>query len=164
MKDRACTRNFPKAFLQSTEQGADNYPKYRRRSPDDGSHTGTKRAGRTAQQEVTNVWVVPYNPYLIRQFNCHINVEMCSSIKSIKYVLKYVHKGTDQAVFQLQQTHVQGDEPDRPIVDEIARFQNARYVGSSEAAPPVPDARTFPPSPATGSASRERPKGILPPR
>ena len=74
---RACTRNFPKAFLQSTEQGADSYPKYRRRSPEDGGHTGTKRAGRTAQQEVTNVWVVPYNPYLIRQF---ISMVICAVV------------------------------------------------------------------------------------
>ncbi|KAK3747100.1 hypothetical protein RRG08_046487 [Elysia crispata] len=30
----------------------------------------------------------------------HLNVEICSSVKSIKYVLKYVHKASDQANFQ----------------------------------------------------------------
>ena len=47
------------------------------------------------------------------------------SIRSIKYVLKYVTKGCDQAVFALDK----GGN-----VDEIQRFQHARYVGSSEAA------------------------------
>ncbi len=75
MKDRACTRNCPKAFLHLTEQGSDSYPRYRR-SPDDGGHTGIRRAGRSARQGVTNVWFVPYNPYLSRPFNCHLNVEI----------------------------------------------------------------------------------------
>jgi hypothetical protein len=44
-----------------------------------------------------NRWVVPYNPYLIRTFNFHINVEECSSIKSVKYLFKYIYKGHDRA-------------------------------------------------------------------
>jgi hypothetical protein len=44
-----------------------------------------------------NRWVVPYNLYLIRIFNCHINVEACSSIKSVKYLFKYIYKGHDRA-------------------------------------------------------------------
>jgi len=47
------------------------------------------------------------------------------SIHSIKYVLKYVTKSCNQAVFALEK----GEN-----VDEIQRFQQARYVGSSEAA------------------------------
>ena len=33
--------------------------------------------------------MVPYNPSSILQLNCRVKVEMCSSIKAIKYVLKY---------------------------------------------------------------------------
>ena len=55
--------------------------------------------------------------------NCHCNVELCMSIKSIKYVLKYVHKGCNQAMFALQSSQV----------DEISDYQNARYVSSNEA-------------------------------
>jgi hypothetical protein len=47
------------------------------------------------------------------------------SIRSIKYVLKYVTKGCDQAIFSVER-------PDN--IDEIQQFQQARYVGSSEAA------------------------------
>ena len=140
MVDRQCTKRFPKQFLECTEQGNDSYPKYRRRKPEDGGSTGKimmRQDGKQVEQEVTNQWVVPYNPFLLRQFNCHINVEICSSINSIKYVLKYITKGTDQAVFQLQNTE-QADNQQQTTqskaVDEIAQFQNARYVGSSEAA------------------------------
>ena len=58
--------------------------------------------------------------------NCHCNVELCMSIKSIKYVLKYVHKGCNQAMFALRSIASQ--------VDEILDYQNARYVSSNEAA------------------------------
>jgi hypothetical protein len=110
--DRKCTKDFPKSFLQSTEQGNDSYPKYRRLKPEDGGHTGVikmNQLGRQVDQVITNQWVVPYNPFLLRQFNCHINVEICSSINSIKYVTKYVTKGTDQAVFELQHMEEAGN-------------------------------------------------------
>jgi hypothetical protein len=41
--------------------------------------------------------VVPYNPYLSLFFNCHINVEVCTSIAAVKYFYKYVYKGHDHA-------------------------------------------------------------------
>jgi hypothetical protein len=41
--------------------------------------------------------VVPYNPYLSLLFNCHINVEVCTSVAAIKYLHKYVYKGHDCA-------------------------------------------------------------------
>ena len=90
MQNGKCTKKFPKPFLAQTEQGNDGYPKYRRRSTADGGHSVNKIFQHT---EITmdNKWVVPYNPWLLRQMNCHLNVELCSSIKSIKYVLKYVH-------------------------------------------------------------------------
>ena len=75
-------------------------------------------------QEIDNRWIVPYNKLLLRSMNCHCNVELCMFIKSIKYVLKYVHKGCDQAMFALQSNQV----------DEILDYQNARYVSSNEAA------------------------------
>ena len=140
MVDNRCSKSFPKDFLQATQQGVDAYPKYRRRKPEDGGYTGKikmKQCGIYIEQEVTNQWVVPYNPFLLKEFNSHINVEACSSINAIKYILKYISKGSDMAVFELQRTQ-EGENPEertpRRIIDEIAEFQNARYIGSSEAA------------------------------
>ena len=57
--------------------------------------------------------------------DCHIKVEICTSAKSIKYVLKYAHKGNDQATFQIQ-----NDTEN----DETKNCVNARSIGSNEAA------------------------------
>ena len=45
--------------------------------------------------------VVPYNPWLRLKYDCHINVEVCSSIKSIKYLYKYVYKGLDRTSMEV---------------------------------------------------------------
>ena len=125
-----CCHKFPKQFVQYTEQGNDSYPKYRRLAPEHGGHVGTKNVrqfGQQVSQEIDNSWIVPYNPFLLQAFKCHINVELCSSIKCIKYITKYITKGSDQAVFQLQAAEGRN-------VNEIEQYQNARYVGASEAA------------------------------
>ena len=66
--------------------------------------------------------VVPYNPYLSRRFECHINVEIVASLKSVKYVYKYIHKGHDRAELAFRFKN-----------DEIAAHVDARYVGPAEA-------------------------------
>ncbi|KAI5418014.1 hypothetical protein KIW84_042594 [Lathyrus oleraceus] len=82
MKDEHCKKRYPKQFLDETRQGTDSYPEYRRRF-DESVSLGKDRF-------VDNRWVVPYNPWLLLKYDCHINVEICSSIKSIKYLYKYV--------------------------------------------------------------------------
>ena len=73
----------------------DGYPLYKRRKPDDGGQSLVVRRESGAIQEYDNRHVVPYNPALLRIFECHINVEYVASIKAIKYVCKYVNKGKD---------------------------------------------------------------------
>ena len=127
MEDGRCSKSYPKQFKADTQLGADSYPLYRRRSPEDGGQVATinmRVMGSRITQEIDNRWIVPYNKLLLRSLNCHCNVELCMSIKSIKYVLKYIHKGCDQATFALRSHQV----------DEISDFQNARYISSSEAA------------------------------
>src|SRR5215469_8704025 len=51
-----------------------------------------------------NRWVVPHNVNLVIKYNAHINVEICSSILSIKYLYKYVYKGHDRATITLFQS------------------------------------------------------------
>jgi hypothetical protein len=48
-------------------------------------------------------------------YNCHINVEMCSSIKAVKYLYKYIYKGPDEASYSVDKS----DNGDKVVIDEI---------------------------------------------
>jgi hypothetical protein len=63
-------------------------------------------------------------------FTAHINVEFCNSVKAIKYICKYINKGSDKAVFEVQSK--QGEQADRR--DEMDRYLSGRYISSIEAA------------------------------
>lgn len=127
MVDGRCSKKFPRSLLQETQTGKDGYPLYKRRKPGDGGFTFKIRPHNSSGEEIEidNSWVVPYNPLLSKMFQAHINVEWCHSVKSIKYICKYVNKGSDQAVFELRQM--------TPTVDEVQEFQMGRYISSNEA-------------------------------
>jgi hypothetical protein len=74
-----------------------------------------------------NRCVITYNPYLLRIFDSHINVEVCSSIKAVKYLYKYVYKGHDKTSFNIEKPDADGN------IDEIKRFVDARWVTPQEA-------------------------------
>ena len=75
-----CKRHFPKDMSRTTVIMHDAYPKYRRRGL---HHCSIK--GRM----VSDDWVVPYNPFLLLRYGCHLNIEIASHIKCFKYVYKY---------------------------------------------------------------------------
>jgi hypothetical protein len=108
-------------FSNSTVDKEDVFPVYKR--CDNGRVVEKKVRGRSIN--VDNRYVVPYNPCLIQKYNCHINVEICSSICSVKYLYKYVYKGHDRA---LAEVHAENDDN-----DEIKQYLGARYVSSCEA-------------------------------
>ena len=123
MKDGKCTKKFPKQFQKETTVDPDNnYAIYRRRSPEDG---GLQFVCPKTNRVIDNSWVVPYSPFLCLRFNCHINVEICTSPKASKYLHKYVTKGSDRAMVA---TVVVGQ-----MRDEISDYEDLRSVGSSEA-------------------------------
>jgi hypothetical protein len=82
MLDGECRFWFPRQFCDATQMGKDLYHVYRRR--DDGQVIEVRNA------KLDNRWVVPFNPSLVILYNCHINVEICSSIKTVKYLYKYI--------------------------------------------------------------------------
>ena len=104
MEDGKCTKKFPKDFTEQTME-CDGYPQYRQR--DDGKCVMKNGV------PLDNRYIVPYNPYLSKKYSTHINVEICSTINSCKYVYKYVYKGPDMASVQVVQN--QGDPADTSL-------------------------------------------------
>ncbi|XP_021764860.1 uncharacterized protein LOC110729433 [Chenopodium quinoa] len=60
-------------------------------------------------------------------FDCHLNVEVCSTIKAVKYLYKYFYKGHDRISYKIS------DMTDNKL-DEIEQFQSGRWVSPCEAA------------------------------
>jgi hypothetical protein len=119
MQDGSCKCRYPRAFNDTTMQGKDSNPISQRRKDD--------HCAKVRSQMLDNRWVVPYNPYLLRMFDYHINVEVCSSIKAVKYLYKYVYKGHDQTSFNIEKLDAEGK------IDEIKRFVDARWITPPEA-------------------------------
>ena len=96
-----------------------------RRKPEEGGNVFVLKKG-SELIEIDNRWIVPFSPMLCKAFDAHINVEFANSIKSIKYVTKYINKGSDMCMFS-----VAGENVDRN--DEVRRYQMGRYISSNEA-------------------------------
>jgi hypothetical protein len=93
-----------------------------------------------------NRWVLPYNPYLTMRYQCHINVEVCSSITAVKYLYKYVYKGHNRALAVVQpkagalpavapQAATGGVDGNNVLAawDEVQNYLDGRYVSANEA-------------------------------
>jgi len=107
MQDGNCSKSFPKQYQEETVVSENGHYIYRRHNNGNGyvdDKTGLR---------VTNERVVPHNIYLLMKYQCHMNVEACASIGSVKYL----HKGSDMAIVMLEN------------VDE---YISGRYIGPSE--------------------------------
>ncbi|XP_058735847.1 uncharacterized protein LOC131623246 [Vicia villosa] len=118
MKNRKCSKYFPKKFIEDTIVDAEGYPLYRRRSI---SHVIQKNG-----IELDNRHVVPFNTRLLLKYHAHINMEWCNQSTSIKYLFKYIHKGFDRITATVSRN-------DKEPVDEIKQYLDCRYVSPSEA-------------------------------
>ena len=116
-----CTKRYPRNFLEETSIQENGYPLYRRRN-NGSTHEIPHPQDRNRKFTMDNRWVVPYNPFLTRHFGAHINVEVCSSVQAIKYIHKYIYKGSDRATIQVDLEK-----------DEVAQYLQGRYIGPTEA-------------------------------
>ncbi|VDL66829.1 unnamed protein product [Nippostrongylus brasiliensis] len=110
MKDGKCFKKFPKELRSTTSVQFDGFPHLRRRGHYSVSIDGT---------EYGDEWIGPNNPYLLLKYNSHINVEICGMMTAVKYLYKYVYKGTDKARLRIANNEA---------VDEIKQYLNIRYV------------------------------------
>ena len=94
MHNGSFSKHFPKQFSNVTTSTEDGYPLYRRRE--------NLRGVEVSGAKLDNRWVVPYNPYLCLKFYAHVNVEICSTVRAVKYLYKYVYKGHDRAILDFQ--------------------------------------------------------------
>uniref|UniRef100_A0ABD2WQT2 ATP-dependent DNA helicase n=1 Tax=Trichogramma kaykai TaxID=54128 RepID=A0ABD2WQT2_9HYME len=126
-----CTKKFPKSFVDSTIYDTTGYPLYKRSRSSNIIIYNHKNGRRIAD----NRFVVPYNPYLLLKYNCHINVEVCTTVLCIKYLFKYCYKGHDCALIEM--TNTRKDESEEVSVtlnhDEIKSYINTRYACPPEA-------------------------------
>jgi hypothetical protein len=92
MENRKCSKGYPKPLQPHTSVNNEGYPLYSR---PDGPSYNIKGA------MIGNQWIVPYNPWLSAKYDCHINVECLASFATLKYVNKYIHKGSDRTTLQV---------------------------------------------------------------
>ncbi|GET63088.1 uncharacterized protein LOC101240230 [Rhizophagus irregularis DAOM 181602=DAOM 197198] len=125
MKDGKCKKHYPKDFQETTQEGPNGYPLYRRKN--NGCYIGI---------QLDNRWVVPYNIKLVEKYHAHINVEICNSLLAIKYLYKYIYKGHDRATVTFSQNVNRTDNNEiansNKTFNEIKMYLDARYVSSSE--------------------------------
>jgi len=104
---RRCNKRFPYDFLEETTFNEDGYVQIRR--PDDGVKVEkvAKELGKKVVAD--NRYVVPYSPTLTLRYQSHINVEVCSTVKAVKYIFKYIFKGVDKALVEFTESSVDAD-------------------------------------------------------
>ncbi|CEG83126.1 hypothetical protein RMATCC62417_17098 [Rhizopus microsporus] len=122
-----CSKRFPKPFQDGTTFPENGYPLYRRRriTAEDQNNFfySVRPRGRVGAEFVMdNRWVVPYNPYLTKKYKTHINFEVYTGVEAVKYINKYVYKGSDRITLEIEDTQ-----------DEIKKYLHSRYIGPSEA-------------------------------
>lgn len=90
MKNKKCSKYFPKRFIENPVVDVDGYPLYRRRST---THIIHKNG-----IHLDNRHVIPYNTKLLLKYHAHINMKWCNHSTSIKYLFKYIHKWYDKII------------------------------------------------------------------
>ncbi|XP_071739257.1 uncharacterized protein [Rutidosis leptorrhynchoides] len=127
-RESFCSKKFPKPFNEQTYFDKDGYVHYQRRN-----------LGISVDKKICrldNGYVVPYNRALCLQFHAHINVEWCGWSMLIKYLFKYISKGTDRVTAYIPRPigcSTSADIEQNPNVDELKFFIDARFICAPEA-------------------------------
>ncbi|CAK8567655.1 unnamed protein product [Lathyrus sativus] len=110
MKDGKCSKYYPKKFQHVTVVDQDGYPIYIRR--DQGNAIEKNRV------TLHRGHGVPHNPSLLMKYETHINMEWCNPSTSIKYIFKYINKGSDRISHVIAQNNTGTDGN----IDEIKQY------------------------------------------
>ena len=113
----------PKKYNEKTYFDQDGHIHYRRRR--------TPAYVPKGELKLDNTYVVPYNKLLCLMFHAHINVEYCGWSMRIKYLFKYISKGTDRIAARIVKP-IGDPSPSTPAsriqMDEIQNFIDGRFL------------------------------------
>ena len=129
---KTCKSRFPKGKFTKTNKSVQGFTDYRRRAPGQGSpgptvekwyNGGKDGSGKIIKTKfiIDNAWVVSYNPALLMKYHCHLNVEYCGAVSAIKYLYKYMFKGTDRGCVEIKEEE-----------NEIAMHKFGRVMSANE--------------------------------
>ena len=119
---RTWSKGYPHPFQRERIFTENRYPLYRRRDTGLSFSLPVRITGENVTVVIDNRRVVPYTPYFSHRYKAHINVEVCGSVKGVKYIHKYIYKGGDRATAIIYSEH-----------DVVKRSLHGRYIGPTEA-------------------------------
>ena len=96
-----CRKGYPRPFQAESIINEDGSPRYRGRDRGQSYILSVKRCGEDIRAIIDNCRVVPYSLYLSLPYKAHINVEVCVSVKAVKYIHKYIYQGGARATVML---------------------------------------------------------------
>lgn len=126
-KNGKCSKGFPKEYSEETILREDGYPLYKRLHKNNG---GNIYIDDKSGSHYDDAWVVPYNPYMLYKYNCHLNMECTASIKAVKYVNKYINKGIDMSTINVMLNEDERELRDKFQFNEPMKYIRGRYVTS----------------------------------
>ena len=111
------SKYFPKLFNLVIVIYKDSYLEYVRQD------NRQKLLVKVCYQEVKldNSQVVLYNLQLLYKYNTYINIKICTSMQAIKYIYKYIYKGTNYAILTIK------------TQDKVKQYLQGCYISLLEA-------------------------------
>lgn len=119
-KKQSCNKYYPKPHCETTHTDSKGFVMYKR--DHDNKATTTYR---NREVPIHDGWIVPYNPFLLLKYEAHINLEVASTRKVIKYLFKYLHKGNSKANVRAVPLTEQVNEPEE--------YATTGMIGASDA-------------------------------
>uniref|UniRef100_A0A0K0E4L2 ATP-dependent DNA helicase n=1 Tax=Strongyloides stercoralis TaxID=6248 RepID=A0A0K0E4L2_STRER len=117
-----CYKGFPKTFIKETFIERLSGKVYYKKIDNTNENIVLRNS-----RKIDNSYVVPYNPFLLKYFNAHINVEIVNQVLAVSYLFKYFVKDGETNKVNVEMHFNDKNK------DEISAFQKVRCVGPTDA-------------------------------